>query len=201
MPFLNQIINFIDAELKAGSLSKEKLQPATFNGLSSIVQRSIKGSKDVNKLEVLPATVGTGGKINFIAPDSKKAIQTYHRLVSKAYSYEKKSFGEDNFIKSTSEVAMVVITNGKVTGKTKDVLEPLFIFGMPQKLSKALVADLKINSCTITPIASNMDALQVFKQEYPQSDFFLTEQMSMFLIRYKIELVFSQHCIEQCLCN
>ncbi len=201
MSFLNQIIKFIDEQLKAGSLNKQKLQPAIFHGLSSIVQRSIKGSKDVNKLEALPATAEADGKINFITPDSKLAIQTYHKLISKAYSYEKKSFGDDNFIKSVTEVAMLVITNGKITGKTKDVLEPLFIFGMPQKISRELLADLKINNCTITPIASNMDALQVFKQEYPQSALFLTEQMSMFLIRYKIELVFSQHCIDKCLCD
>ena len=201
MPFLNQIITFINDDLKARSLNKEKLQPAKFYGLSTVVTRSTKGSKETSKLEQLPAIVDANGKDTPITLDSKLAIQVYHKLNSKAYSYEKKSFGDDYLIKCISDISMVVITNSKRTGKTKDVLEPLLIFGMPQKLSTALIGDLKINKCTITPLSSNMDALAVYRQEYPQSDYYLTEQISMFLIRYKIELTFSQHCIEQCLCN
>ncbi len=201
MPFLNQIISFINEDLKAGSLNKEKLQPAMFYGLSSVVTRNTKGTKEPSKLELLPAIVDANGKDTPITLNSKLALQVYHKLNSKTYSVEKKSYGDEYNIKCTSDLSMVVITNSKITGKTKDVLEPLLIFGMPQKLSTALFADLKISTCLITPVSSNMDALAVYKQEYPQSDYYLTEQMSMFLIRYKIELSFSQHCVEQCLCN
>ncbi len=201
MPFLNQIISFINEDLKNGSLNKEKLQPAIFYGLTTVVSRSIKGSKDPNKLELLPAIVDAQGKDTPIALNSKLALQVYHKLNSKTYSVEKKSYGDEYNIKCVSDLSMVVLTNSKITGKTKDVLEPLLIFGMPQKLSTALLADLKIINCLITPTSSNMEALAVYKQEYPQSDIYLNEQMSMFLIRYKIEMSFSQRCVEQCLCD
>jgi hypothetical protein len=201
MPFLNQIISFINDDLKAGSLSKDKLQPAKFYGLTTIVSRSKKSSKEPTKLELLPAIVDATGKDNPITLESKLALQVYHKLNSKTYSVEKKSYGDEYNIKCISDLSMVVITNSKITGKTKDVLEPLLIFGMPQKLSTALFVDLKINNCLITPVSSNMDAMAVYRQEYPQSDYYLTEQMSMFLIRYKIELSFSQQCVEQCLCD
>lgn len=199
MPFLNQIIGFINDELKAGSLNKEKLQPAKFYGLSTIVPRSTKGTAQ-NQIELLPAILDASGKAIPITPDSKMALQIYHKLNSKTYSKEKKSYGDEYLINCVSDVSMVVITNSKITGKAKDVLEPVVLFGIPQRLSTALMTDLKINRCLITPLSSNMNQVEVFRQEYPQANYFLTEQVSMFLIRYKIEMVFSQHCAEQCLC-
>lgn len=200
MPFLNQIISFINEDLKAGSLNKEKLQPARYYGLSTIVARSTKGTAQ-NQIELLPAIVDANGKATPITPDSKMALQVYHKLNGKVYSKEKKSYGDDYLFNCVSDVTMVVLTNSKITGKTKDVLEPVVLFGMPQRLSTALTADLKINKCLITPVSSNMNHLEVFRQEFPQSDYFLNEQMSLFSIRYKIEMSFSQSCVEQCLCE
>ena len=200
MPFINQITKFINDELKAGSLNKKILQPANFLGLSTTITRSKKGSAQ-NQVEILPAIIDESGKSTPITPDDKFAIQVYHKLLTKVYSIEKQSFGDEFLLKCVSELAMVVITNSKITGKAKEVLEPVVLFGMPQRLSTALIADLKIKSCLIYPTTSNMDHMQVFGQEYPRSDYFLNEQMSMFSIRYKVEIKFSQTCIDQCLCE
>ena len=199
MPFIDQIITFINGELKAGSLNKKKLQPQTFHGLSTVLVRR-KSPTDTG-LEYLPAIVDAAGSAKPITPDSKKAIQVYHKLNSNVYSFEKRSVGDAHDIKSVSELSMVVITNSKLTGVTKDVIEPVVLFGIPQKLSAALLASLKINKCLITPVASNMDHVQVFRQEFPQSAYFLNEHMSMFLIRYKIEMTFAQSCVDKCLCE
>jgi hypothetical protein len=199
MPFFNQIASYINDQLRAGSLNKKKLQPANYLGISTIVGRKKNAAQ--KDLEQLPAIVASNGKATVITPDDKYAIQIYHKLLTNVYSYEKKSYGDDHDIKSSTEVSMVVIANSKLTGVTTDVLEPVVLFGIPQHLSDALMAELKLNKCLITPIASNMDAISVFKQEFPQSAHFLNTQMSMFLIRYKIEMTFSQSCVEKCLCE
>lgn len=201
MPFIQDITQFINDTLKAGSLNKEKLQPAMFYGLATTVHRSTKGSKDTNKLEQIAAIITAEGKATPITPDDKYALQVYHKLLAKNYSYEKKSYGDGHDIKCSSELQMVIITNSKLTGKAKELLEPVVLFGLPQKLSTALFAELKISKCLISPVSSNMDHMQVFKQEYPQSAYFLNEQMSMFSIRYKIELTYSQSCVDACFCE
>ncbi len=201
MPFNQDITQFINDVLKAGSLNKEKLQPAMFYGLATLVHRSTKGSKDTNKVEQIQAIVTADGKATPITPDDKFALQVYHKLLSKTYSLEKKSYGDGHDHKCTSDIQMVIITNSKLTGRAKELLEPVVLFGLPQKLSAALFAELKISKCLISPVSSNMDQMQVFKQEYPQSAYFLNEQMSMFTIRYKIELTYSQSCIDACLCE
>lgn len=198
MPFLDQITKFINDELKGGSLNKKILQPSCYYGLATVATRSKGASK--KDVEQLPAYIDNG-VLKYITPDSKYALQVYHKLIAKGYSLEKKGYGDGHFIKNTSELAMVVIINSKLTGRTKDALEPIVLFGMPEKLSTALFADLKLESCLISPIASNMDPVSVFRQEFPKADYFLSEQMSMFLIRYKVEMKFSRSCVEQCLCD
>ena len=201
MPFLNEITEFINQSLKAGSLNKAKLQPAKYHGITTVVARKKTATQGKGTLELFPAIVTADGKATPITPDSKCALQVYHKLLTNVYSYEKKSYGDAYDIKSSSELAMVVISNSKMIGKAKDVLEPVVLFGIPQKISIALLAELKINKCLITPLASSMDHVQIFRQEFPQSEYFLNEQMSMFLIRYKIEMTFSQTCVDHCLCD
>lgn len=198
MPFLDTISNQIDAALKAGSLNNDKMQPVKFYGLTTTIARK---KEAAGAIEILPAVISSDGATALISPDSKFALQIYHKLFSNQYSYVKKSHGDAYEMKCSSELAMVVFVNTKLTGKTKTVLEPVLVFSIPQKLSPAVLADLKINTCLITPLSSNMDTMQVFKQEYPQADYFLNQQMDMFLIRYRVEITFNQACVDNCLCN
>jgi len=200
MPFFDEITQFINDSLKASSLNKKNLQPALFYGLSTQIFRSGK-DKNSNNVEPLPAIVDGTGSITMIAPDDKYSLQVYHKNLGTSYSYEKESYGDGYLINADCDMQMVVISNSKISGKTKEILEPVFIAGMPQKLSQELITGLGIYSCLIAPAGSNMDAMQVFRQEYPKSNLFLTNQMTMFLIRYRIKLIFSQKCINQCLCG
>ncbi len=197
MPFLEYIAKHINDTLKEGALKQEKLQPAKFFELTTTVVRK----KEPNRIELLPAIITPEGKATPITADSKVAIQLYHKLLTNTYSYEKKGYGDGYVIKSVSEIAMVVFTNSKLTGVSKDKLEPVVLFGMPQQLLPVQKAELGIDSCLITPVSSNMDHVQVFRQEYPNSDYFLNEQVSMFLIRYRVEMKFDRKCVDTCICN
>ena len=198
MPFLNQITEYINDVLKEGSLKSAKLQPAKYDGIATNISRK----KDkAAKLEVIPAIVEGGIIKSLIAPDHKLALHLYHKVISNVYSYNKKSYGDSYDIKCITDMNLVVIFNTKLTGRAQEVLEPVVIFGLPQRLSTALTADLQIGRCVITPLSSNMDAMIVFKTEFPHHELFLNESMSMFSIKYKIEMTFSQACVDACLCN
>lgn len=199
MPFLNRIADYINETLRAGCFDIGKLRPTVFHGIASVVPRSTNGSNEESKLELLPAIVTANGKINLITPDSRTAVEIYHKVNSNTYSYEKKSVGDEYFIKCVSELSIVVINNIKLTGKGCDLLEPVVVFGMPQRLSDSLKAELNVDKCLITPINSVMDQLQVFRQEFPTSSYFLNEQTAMFLIRYRVEMTFDRRCVNQCI--
>lgn len=197
MPFLDQIVNYVNDQLRAGSLNNSKLQPATYDGISTIVPRK----KGDNQFELLPAIMQEGKLKKYCTPDAKYALQLYHKVMSNVYGIEKKSYGDSYDIRCITELMLVVFYNSKLTGKAKEVLEPIVLFGLPQRLSTELMSDLQFGNCLISPVSSNMDVLSNFKQEFPNSDYFLNEMISMFSIRYRIEAVFSQACIDACLCN
>jgi hypothetical protein len=199
MPFISEIVSYINEELKGGSLNKEKLQPGKYFGLSTTVFRSKSGSKEQ---EQLPAFISASGKIELITPDQKLALQVYHKCTRKAYTLVKKgSVGDSYDYKMTADMQLVVIINTGRTGKAKDMLEPVLVFGLPQRLNSKLMNDLKIGSCLITVVDSVLDHYSVSKSEYPQSPIFFNEAMGIFMIRYKIETTFSQACVDACLCQ
>lgn len=201
MPFIDQIIDFINIELAKGSLNKEKLQPAKFHRLATITPRLKPGARNKKELELLPAIVLPGGQIEFVTAESNFALQCYHRLLSKQYSFVSKSYGNGHDIQMVAELMLVFITNSAITGRSKEALEPAVLFGMPQHLSPAALSELGIGKCLIRPVSSNLDQVAVFRQEYPQSTYFLNAQVGMFSIKYKFDLTFSQACVDACLCE
>lgn len=199
MPFIKEIVEFINLSLKGGSLNSEKLQPANYIGLTTVMVRQKPGANP-NEPEYLPSYLDIHGKLQTVTVNNTLALQVYHKQITNAYQYEKKSYGKGHKVNSTTEISMVVITNSKIIKAQKDEVEQLIVFGLPQKLSAAVTSDLAIMQSKITPLASNMNQVEVFRQEFPNSDYFLNEEVSMFILRYKVELQFSQACMEKCLC-
>lgn len=195
MPFLDSIVTYINDSLKGSSLNDKRFQPGKFCGVSTILAR-----KKGEGLELLPA-VEIEGTYKLVEPDDRLNIITYHKVVSNTYSMVKKSHGDSYYHKCTSEMAMVVFADAKKIRMSAEQLEPLLIYGMPQRLSDVLMKEIKFVSVLITPLASDMDKIRVFRTEYPGSEYFLKPYHHFFLLRYRIEATFDKNCIDACLCG
>jgi hypothetical protein len=194
MPFITEIVQHINEVLKAGSL--KKVQPAKLNLISTVVGRT----KPREAMEILPAII-EGDKTTLLIPDSKHSLQLYHKQDSNTYAIVPASYGNSHEIKSTTEMSMVVTTNAKIAGLTAQKAEPAIVFGLPQRISDALKAELKVIKVLITPLGSIMDQVRVFSGEFPKSQYFLDKEMQMFIVRYRIEVQFNQACVDACLCK
>lgn len=197
MPFTDRIVKYINDSLKAGSLNDKRFQNGKYCGVSTLLAR-----KNGNAIEVLPAVVDQNGEYKMIEPNDKFGIIIYHKVVANAYSFVKQqSFGDDNAVKCTTDMTMVVLADSRAVGLQAEALEPLIIFGLPLRLSDALKGELKLNSCLITPIGSTMDKIMVFKSEYPSTEYFLKPFHQLFSIRYRVEATFDKNCANNCLCG
>jgi hypothetical protein len=171
--------------------------PGQYLGLTSLLGRK----KDNGNIEVLPAYLDAEGNYRLVEDFDLNNILIYHRIISTAYGVRKKgSYGDGYVQSSVSEMIMVVISNMEKTRLRAESLESMVIFGMPDSTSPQTTNDLQLNSL-ITPKASVMDKILVFKQEYPNTDFFLKPHHQMFLIRYSIDQSFDKRCIDACLCS
>lgn len=195
MPFAEVIAGIINQTLKGSSLNKKQFQPGSYNGLASIIGR--KNAK--GDLELIPGILDGSGNYTPVIPDQKFNLVIYHKLLTNEYGYDKKnSYGEAYDVRCTSQMMMVVWGDGKKIGITAEQLEAMIVFGMPQMLSSIDRQNLGLKTCMISPISTNMDRLQVFRQEYQQVEFFLKPNDALFLVRYKIETSFGQSCIDLC---
>lgn len=198
MPFTDSIVAFINDSLKGGSLNGKRFEPGKYDGLATTLARK----KPQGPIEFLPAVMDKGGNYSFVEPNDKYPISLYHKVVSNTYSYDKvKSFGDEYQMKCIADMYMVVFFDTRKTGLLPELMETKVMFGVPQKLSQALQTQLKFRSCLITPYASNMDKISVFKQEYPGTEYFLKPVHQLFLIRYRIESTFDKNCIDVSLCG
>jgi hypothetical protein len=196
MPLVESIVGFINDSLKAGSL--KGIQPAKYIGVTTVLARK----KRDDSLEILPAEMDLAGEYKMVEPNDQYSLIIYHKQTSNVYSTERNnSYGDGYNYKATTEMSVIVYADGKKLRRSAEQLEPLIIYGIPQRLGKALMAETKFNNCLITPLASVMDKISVFRQEYPNTEYFLKPYQHLFLIRYRIETTFDKNCINACLCG
>jgi hypothetical protein len=198
MPFTDKIVGFINDSLKASSLKDKRFQPGRFIGIATPMARTLKSGQGV---ELLPASCDEQGNYKLIEPQ-EVPITVYHKIVSNAYtSARQANYGDEYVYKNTSEMQMIILADQRKVRLSSEQLEPLLIYGTPQRLSSALMQQLKFASCLVMPTGSTMDRIVVFRQEYQGIEYFLKPYHILFSIRYRIEATFDKNCINQCLCG
>lgn len=201
MPFIEKIVDYINTSLKDSSLKDKRFQPGKYVGLTTVLPRM-----NGTVLEQLPATCDENGEYKTVEPNDKFNIIIYHKTISNIYTKVTqqpgiKSYGDDYALKCTTEMQLAVIADLRKVKMLAEQIEPLVIYGIPQRLTDALMVEFGFRSCLITPTASVMDKINVFRQEYPQTAYFLKPFHQLFLIRYRIETGFDKNCVEKCLCG
>jgi hypothetical protein len=201
MPFIEKIVDYINTSLKDSSLNDKRFQPGKYVGCTTLLVR-----KNGDQLETVPATSDENGEYKTVEPNDKFNIIIYHRTISNVYAKvinnaQARSFGDDYALKCTSEMQLAVIADSRKVKMLAEQLEPMIIYGIPQRLPSEMLIDLGLRSCIITPTASVMDKINVFRQEYPNTQYFLKPFHQLFLVRYRVETGFDKNCVEKCLCG
>jgi len=198
MPFNDSIVTFINQSLK-----KCLLLDGKFHGISTIIARKKNAAAPLETIPGIFQSESTNRPKEYIsiAPDDKEKMIVYHKALTNTYALDKNnSYGDGYNYKCTSEMNMIVWVNGSFISNAEQ-LESVFIHAMPNRISPELSKELNFINSIITPLSSIMDRLVVFRQEYPQSDFFLKPQHYFFSIRYRIETTYDKRCVDKCLCG
>lgn len=195
MPFIAETAKAINEALRHGSLNNSKLQPLRMEGVATVLGR--KRSSDA-QIETMPALVASDGNVQLIEPNDRYNLIVYHKVISSVHGQQKAdSFGDFYSLRSSTEMQMIVIGNSKRIGAGATSIEPLMLLGMPAKVQGMNGT----REMQIIPISSVLDTIQVFRSEYPQSEFFLKPADFMLSIRYRVEGILDKRCIEYCLCG
>lgn len=192
MPFIASIVDHINETLKANCAL---LADGTFYGIASVIARK---KTQTAPLEQLPGVLVNHMQYKEVWPNDKYSLIVYHKILSNAYTWVKNdSYGDGYRQKCTTEMQMVVWGDGKKLGIDEE-LEAVVLYSMPQALGTPLMRTLGFAKCTISAVGSALDRILLFRQEYPQSEFFLKPNHQFFSIRYRVEAEYDKRCIDLC---
>jgi hypothetical protein len=196
MPFIDKIVSFINQSLKESSLNDKRFQPSKLIGITTVLARP-----SDNGFEMLPAECDLNGNYSTVEPNDKFNIIIYHKVISNNYIREKKAYGDIYVFRAQTEMQLAVIADSRKVKLSAEQIEPLIVYGLPLRLSDAIMQETGFASSLITPLSSNMDKVMVFRQEYPSTKYFLKPFHHFFSVRYRIETVFDKNCIDRCQCD
>lgn len=161
-------------------------------GISSLVHKKVNG-----KLTTLPA-IQEGSDFVYPSPDDGSTLIAYHVIGPRTYENSpKRGYGDQRYIKDTAEMQMIVYANLRVLAKSAVQVQELIAAAMPQSLRSGS-GDANV-SAQVVLRGAELDALKVFRQQYPNSDFFLSPEDGFFSLRYRITAEYDQRCLKCCL--
>ena len=97
-------------------------------------------------------------------------------------------------------MAMIAMGTRALIRLTPEELEAAIAASMPSVLTPATRKTLKLDSCTITPTSSVLDAVDVYLQETKSDKFELQPNSLMIRINYSIESTYDRLCFDLCNC-
>lgn len=192
MPNIEQIICLINENFKQVFTDKNFIQNKIY-GLTQPLQR---------KTEVMPAYLD-GKEWRYVGPDDTQNLIIYHKLYTNNYdTIQGLSYGRKGGLdKCTSECSVVVFGQRNKLNVSQYDLELLVNQHLITRISKAKLAEFKLQSVNIAPVSSTMDMATVFGQEFKNVPYTLNEKHILFEFKYSIEAIYDASCLPQCSTN
>lgn len=139
-----------------------------------------------------PAVVDCLGECRYPDPEDSNALTIYHRIVSKGYA-KNKGYGDGNGQLVTYEMKAICFGfRRKVSVSTVEEVEQSLVALMPDN----------VTGQRVDVIASDFDEHRIFAEEFQNLEPFLTPDMFLFAIRYRVTSAFnSKKCMKNLLIN
>lgn len=189
MKYLNDIVCELNEELSKLLPTNSKLAPIA----TQMVRTGVKSSK------VFPSYVDDHGEARYVGAEDDFDVIIYHRALQLLPGKIISSWGDGKaFEVLQAKMTMVVFGRRNILKMAGDDMAMRLVTGFPTKASPALINKLNFRSVEFKPTDSNINSLQVFSEEYPDSELFLKPEQFLIRINYTIESVFLKGCFNPC---
>ena len=194
MPYLNEIVDQINLELKEGVFSYSPFI-TLFNGVSELIPTT-EGTDTAS----MPLLLNDDGEGTFSGIDDRYNLVVYHRCLGRTFGNEETNFGDfnDNYIE-TNNMIMVVWAKRDDLRLSKEAIQDKVIIGLPTDLSAQFKYDYAgVNAVYIAANEINTDAKSIWSQEFDGYDYQLGTSQVLFTVTYTVEVKYRKSCISDC---
>lgn len=193
MPHLNKVISYINAQLATNVFGENRFQPQQFSGVCiTIPAASAQGTE--------PVLADDFDDNKYVGIDDRFSLQVYHKNTGVVHQKDAKQHGDtNNRMISTYQMQMIIAARRKEIRLTPEELEMLFIKGIDSKIPNSEISPLKISRIAVTPVGTDFNAQQIWRDEYSR-EYELNPNQILFRLRYTVEMAYNKSCINLC-CN
>lgn len=195
MADLQEIVNFVNAELKRKQFKAKRFQKGTF--IDTPVE--LITTKDGDDDQIKPCVVDNAGECSDVIIDDVNPLQVYHRIT--AYSVaniDEDDFGNPTKIDETYNVRTVVIGDRSRLLLTKEQIITGIAAGFPLEVPKVTRDALLSESVTIELGDVEVDAATVYQAEYQLTEVLLKPQNFMLAFSWTLVTRVNQACFVLC---
>jgi hypothetical protein len=196
MPFLKEIVDYVNATLKAGTLSSSDFKIQQF-GIAQLVP-----VVDENQRS-LPLLVSNYGDGTFVGIDPRFTMTTYHRCITKSYQSINTDlqFGDGNTqMTETNTMRMIVYADRSELKRTPEQIADIIVNGMPTILPNTfLTGKTGLSQVIILPVTVEMSSTTVWGNEFIGYDYGVSPQTCLISIEYTAIVNYDSTCIESCI--
>lgn len=188
MRYLNDIVCEINDELRRVMPSNSKFAPIA-------TQMMRKG----NNGKIFPSYVDNYGEGKYVGPEDDYDAIVYHRVNSLVPGRILSTWGDGKSLEAiAAKMQLVAFGRRDKIKMSGDEMALKILASIPPKVSSPLISKLNFRSVEVKTADSNINSLQVFQEEFPDSGFFLKPEQFLIRINYTIESVFLKGCFKTC---
>ena len=202
MPFLNKIVEGLNAKWLNSSLKFIPKEKVKCYGISEAIIDAIIKNEDVEKTRRFPAMVDNNGEATMIDVDDSYQIIIYHKLESIANNIlPKQAFGDSQGeLQEVANMAIMVIAFRDKIRKPAYWLEAALKDGIPQNMKMSDDSGKQIQLSFIKIGNSSFDKLALLQREFSEVELNYPN-LIVFETKYRIESTYKQGCfINNCGC-
>ncbi len=196
MPYLKNIVNFINISLQSTVLKDKRFQNSKVVGITQSIVR-----KKGDAFEYVPSYIDDKGEIKYIGVDDSFDIMIYHKVntISVSKANVNKGYGDNTaYDANVARMSMIVFGQRNKLMLSNDDLSIYLQSSMPEAVSKKLLNELQFKAANINISDIVLNDQQVFQEEYQGFPFFLKPEQYLFKINYTIESAFLKKCFNTC---
>jgi hypothetical protein len=201
MPYLKQIAQAINLELKTNVFSDKRFASAEYYDIAYQLQVDNREDKLLSCPCVPKATVGEYYEMLF---NDGIAFTAYHKILNSSYAEaENPKFGRAKTnIKATATMQMVFLINRQIVKilpeEFESVLVTNFVSGKETSFSSVSTA---MSGIKILPSSTQLDYTALWNSEFKGYEFNVNADRSMMGLTYTIESDFKTGCFNLCDCS
>ena len=202
MPYLKQIANAINTELKSNVFTDKRFASADYNSLAY----SILVDNREDRQQSLPCVAENDGEYKPMIFDDTKAFVLYHKIFSKNYQYstDKEAFGRvtGRNVKAVCQMQMIVLANRTIIKILPDDFETLLVMNFPngnETIFNSISSSL--NAIYTKPVSSDTDFQRLWANEFRGYDYQVNQDRAIIAVNYTIESAFKTKCFSLCDCQ